>query len=144
MMEVIGMEQSVLVSRPDIDIQADIERNMLNYPPLAKDRHSVKVQVNDGIVKLSGHVQTPNTRQFFLNAVPTVEGVVSVDGSELFDDESIRLEVGRLLPVGLNVGRSQYGNVVLVGRLPEGMSADEVEAKVREAPGVRQVIAAFA
>lgn len=138
------VQVDVEAHRPDIDIQADIERNMLNYPPLAKDRHSVRIQVNDGIVKLIGHVQTPNTRQFFLNAVPTVEGVVSVDGSDLFDDESIRLEVGRLLPVGLNVGRSQYGNVVLVGRLPDGANADEVKAKVRQVPGVRQVIAAFA
>lgn len=138
------VQVDVEAHRPDIDIQADIERNMLNYPPLAKDRHSVRIQVSDGIVKLSGHVQTPNTRQFFLNAVPTVEGVVSVDGSELFDDESIRLEVGRLLPVGLNVGRSQYGNVVLVGRLPEDVNRADIEAKVRQVPGVRRVIAAFA
>ena len=134
---------SVEARRPDVDIQADIERNMLNYPPLAKDRHSIHIQVNEGTVKLSGHVQTPNTRHFFVNAVPTVEGVVAVDSGELYDDESIRLEVGRLLPLGVNVGRCQYGNVVLVGRLPDGVNLADVETKVREVPGVRQIITAF-
>lgn len=134
---------NLVVSRPDIDIQAEIERKMLNYPPLTKDRHNVRIQVNDGVVKLYGHVQTPNTRHFFVNAVPTVEGVVAVDSSELYDDESLRLEVGRLLPVGVNVGRSQYGNIVLVGRLPDGVSLADVETKVREVPGVRQIIAAL-
>ena len=133
----------VFVSRPDVDIQAEIERRMLNYPPLAKDRHNIQIQVNEGVVRLTGHVQTPNTRHFFVNAVPTVDGVVAVDSSELYDDENIRLEVGRLLPLGVNVGRSQYGNVVLVGRLPEGVSRADVEAKVREVPGVRQIIAAL-
>jgi osmotically-inducible protein OsmY len=137
------VQASVEARRPDIDIQADIERRMLNYPPLAKDRHSIRVQVNDSVVKLSGHVQTPNTRRFFLNAVPTVDGVVAVDANELYDDESIRLEVGRVLPVGLKVGRCQYGNVVLVGRLPEGVNLADLEAKIREVPGVRQIITDF-
>ena len=135
--------ENVVIRRPDIDIQADIERMMLNYPPLAKDRHSVHVEVNDGAVRVFGHVQTPNTRRYFLNSIPAVEGVTAVDGAELFEDESIRLEVGRLLLTGVNVGRCQYGNVVLVGRLPPGANADELVAKVKQVPGVRQVITAL-
>lgn len=133
----------VLTHRPDMDIQADIERMMLTYPPLTKDRHSVHIHVHDGAVKVTGHVQTPNTRRYFLNSIPAVDGVTSIDATQLFDDESIRLEVGRLLPAGVRVGRCQYGNVVLVGRPLDGVDAADIVRKVREVPGVRQVITDF-
>lgn len=130
----------VVTRRPDIDIQADIERLPLYYPPLAKDRHNIQVEVNTGAVTVTGHVQTPNTRRYFLNVIPRVEGVVSVDGSRLYDDESIRMEVGRLMPVGVNVGRCQYGNVVLVGTPPPDVSAADLTAQAQQVAGVRQVI----
>ncbi|MBI5671007.1 MAG: BON domain-containing protein [Chloroflexi bacterium] len=134
---------TVVTRRPDVDIQADIERLLLTYPPLTKDRHSIQVQVQDGAVTVTGHVQTPNTRRYFLNLIPTVEGVTSVDATRLFDDESIRLEVGRLLPTGVRVGRFQYGNVVLTGRLPDDVNADDLLEQVRQVPGVRRIITDF-
>ncbi|HEX2906808.1 MAG TPA: BON domain-containing protein [Phototrophicaceae bacterium] len=138
------MEQpKVSLKRHDLDIQAEVDRLKLSYPPLTKDRHSVHVQVTEGIVKISGHVQTPNTRQYFLNTVPSVPGVVAVDASELFDDESIRLEAGQRLPDGVNVGRSQYGNLVLVGKLPTGTTESEIVGRVARVQGVRRVVAAF-
>ncbi len=134
------MTHTQVTHRPDMDIQADVERLMLYYPPLMKDRRSIQVQVSAGAVKVTGNVQTPNTRRYFLDAIPGVAGVTAVDGSELYDDESIRLEAGRLLPNGVNVGRCQYGSVVLVGPLPPDTSADELVAQIQQVPGVRQVL----
>lgn len=134
---------NVVTPRPDVDIQAEIERRMLNYPPLAKDRHSIEVRVQDGTVIVTGNVQTPNTHRWFVNRIPTVDGVTGVDAAGLYDDESIRLEAGRLLPDGINVGRCQYGNLILVGRLPDGISEADAVASVRDIAGVRQVITDF-
>jgi hypothetical protein len=75
--------------------------------------------------------------------IPSVEGVRSVSANILYDDESIRLEVGRELPMGVQLARVYYGTVILAGNLPEGMSEDELIAQVQKEPGVKQVIIAF-
>ena len=70
------------------------------------------------------------------------EGVTGVDLSRLFDDDFIRLEAGKAIPVGV-IANIEYGTVVLTGRLPQNMSADEVVSKVGTVPGVRRVVTAF-
>ena len=59
-------------SRPDADIQADIEQMIARYPPLAHDRHSIRIRVNEGKVMLSGYVRTLATRRYFLTSLASV------------------------------------------------------------------------
>jgi hypothetical protein len=136
-------ETQPAVERTDLDILSDIEHFITQYPPLMKDRHAIKLQVKNGYVTVSGHVQTPNTRRYFLNLIPDVVGVQSVDAEGFFDDESIRLEIGKLVPVGVQVANIQHGAVVLAGKLPAGSSADALVSRVRQVPGVVQVVPNF-
>mgnify|MGYP005839960851 FL=1 len=113
------------------------------YPPLAHDRHSIRIRVNEGQVILSGYVRTLATRRYFLTSLAGIAGVVGVQAEALFDDETLRLEAGQVIPPGVVVARCQYGSLVLSGQLPPGMSAADVAARVRQVPGVRRVLVLF-
>jgi osmotically-inducible protein OsmY len=136
-------EPTNAVSRPDVDIEADIEHLIAHYPPLVKDRHSFKTLVQNGVVTVSGHVQTPITRSYLLKNLPLVPGVTDVKSDYLYSDETIRLEASRLIPVGVVLGRVQYGSVVLTGTLPDGTTADALVSQIRNVPGVKQVFTDF-
>jgi hypothetical protein len=129
--------------RADLDILEDIEHLIAQYPPSRKDQHSIHVQVKDGHVTLTGHVQTPNTRRYLLDLLPGVSGVQSFDAEQFFDDESIRLDVGKVLPMGAQLARIQYGTVILSGKLADGQNAEGVVARVGAVPGVTRVITDF-
>lgn len=131
------------VTRPDIDIIEEIEDLMAHYPPTMRDRHHIQVSAQDGMVTLKGYVMSPNTRAFLLENVPQVEGVRSVNADELYDDESIRLDVGRLIEPGIMFARIEYGTVVLSGRVPAGKTAEEFVRQVAQVTGVRRVVTAF-
>jgi osmotically-inducible protein OsmY len=138
------MTETIVISqRPDIDIEADIDRLITYYPPLQKDRNAIRYQSQNGIVTISGHVQTPNSRRYLLGRLPKIAGVVSVHDDQFFDDETTRIEVGRTIPVGVVVGKVFYGTVILSGKLPEGMTVDELAAQVAAVPGVRRVVTDF-
>ncbi len=111
-------ETNVITQRPDMDIQDDIDHLIAHYPPLQKDRHAIHVIVSNGIVTISGHVQTPITRQYFLERLTHIPGVVAVHGDELFDDETTRIEAGKVIPSGVILGKVLYGTAVLSGDLP--------------------------
>jgi osmotically-inducible protein OsmY len=136
-------ETQAAVERTDLDIVSDIDHFIAQYPPLMKDRRGINVQVRDGQVTVTGHVQTPNTRRYFLDLLPDIVGVRSVDADEFYADESLRLEIGKVVPVGVQVGKIHYGAVILVGKVPPGSSADSIITHVQRIPGVRQVIPAF-
>lgn len=136
-------ESNNAVLRPDVDIEGDIEHLIAHYPPLVKDRHSFKIQVENGVVIVSGHVQTPITRSYLLKNLPLIPGVVDVKSDYLYADETIRLEAARLIPVGVVLARVQYGSVVLSGTLPKGMTADALVSQIKSVPGVKQVITSF-
>jgi osmotically-inducible protein OsmY len=136
-------ETQAAVERTDLDILSDIEHIITQYPPLMKDRHAIKLQVKDGHVTVTGHVQTPSTRRYFLDLLPDVVDVRSVDADAFYVDESIRLEIGKVLPVGGMVGKIQHGVVILVGSLPAGRSVESVVKPVSQIPGVVQVIPNF-
>jgi osmotically-inducible protein OsmY len=129
--------------RPDIDILEDIEDRIAHYPPAMRDRHHIQISVQRGQVTLTGNVLSPNTRAVLLDAIPLLPGVQSVNADELHDDESIRLEVGRLVEPGSMFARVAYGIVVLSGRAPAGKSAEEYARQVSLVPGVRSVVTAF-
>jgi osmotically-inducible protein OsmY len=129
--------------RPDVDIIEAIEDRIAHYPPATRDRHHIQVSSQGGLVTLKGNVKSPNTRSVLLETLPQVEGVKSVNADELYDDESIRLDVGRLIESGVMFANIEYGVVVLSGRLPSGKSAEEIVRQVAQVPGVRRVVTAF-
>ena len=129
-------------TRSDLDILADVENAITQYPPAVNDRHQVKVQVEGGVVTLTGHLKTTITLGYLKETLPQIEGVKQVGMSELYIDERLRLEVGRHTPIGVwaNV---EYGHVMLTGRLPDGMPANTLIAQIRGIPGVRDVRTQF-
>lgn len=122
--------------RPDIDIEEEIRGFIRSYDPLKQARGHFQFSCVNGNVKVWGHVRTVQAKRVLIdNIYPDIEGVVSLDASGLYDDESLRLEVGRLLPPGVLV-RFNYGSVVLT--FPESIqNADEVLDKVKRIPGIR-------
>lgn len=136
-------ETSVISQRPDIDIQADIDHLIAHYPPLQKDRKSVRYEVTDGVVTVSGHVQTPSTKRYFLDRLPNVQGIKAVHADGLFDDETIRIEAGKIIPVGVVLGKVFYGTLVLAGQLPEGVTEESLASQVGAVPGVQRVVTDF-
>jgi osmotically-inducible protein OsmY len=136
-------ETQPAVERTDLDILSDIEHLITQYPPLMKDRHAIKLQVKNGDVTVSGHVQTPNTRRYFLDMIPEAEGVRTIEANSFYVDENIRLEIGKVLPAGILVAKIQHGVVILAGNLPAGDSADSVVGRVKQIPGVVEVIPNF-
>lgn len=135
-------EASVATPRPDLDIHEDIEDIIVHYPPMVNDRHHVKISVENGVVKLVGHMKTPITRHYLTETIPTVKGVAQVDDSQLYDDEGIRLEIGKLIPLGV-FANIEYGVVILSGRLPQGIDSAALIEKVKGVSGVRIVTSKF-
>jgi osmotically-inducible protein OsmY len=132
-------ETKVAGTRADVDIQADIERLIVRYPPLNNDRHHIHLTVKDGMVTLQGHVRTPISRRYLLDGIGLIRGVNDVDATAFIDDENLRIEVGRSLPPGI-LANCEYGIVILSGTLPPGTTADELATQIANIPGVRKVV----
>ncbi len=128
--------------RPAVDILEDLYNLIAHYPPLQSDRHHLRIEVQDGVVILSGHVRTPNTYRYLLNHVAEVRGVTSVNYQLLFVEEVIRLETGRRIPLGV-IANVAYGAVILTGKLPTDTSAETVVNNVAQVPGVDRVVTRF-
>jgi hypothetical protein len=135
-------ETNVLTDRPDIDIEADIRDLIIHYPPAAHDRNRFDVSVNAGNVTLKGYVQSPVTHHYLLENVPSVAGVTAVSADEFCDDETIRIEVGQLVPPGVQVN-IDYGRVILTGKLPPGMKEIDVVRQLASVHGIWKIITAF-
>lgn len=124
--------------RPDVDIEEDVAQLIRSYSPLKASHSYFKYQAHDGVVSLIGNVRSPQARRVLIDNVPNIAGVKQVDASALYDDETIRLAVGSLLPDGV-MASVHFGAVALTGRLPAGASADEVTQKVGAIAGVKRV-----
>ncbi|MCS7071953.1 MAG: BON domain-containing protein [Anaerolinea sp.] len=130
-------DHSAPAARIDSDIVEDIHTIIVKYPPTNNDRHHIHVRVEDGVAYLSGHVQTPIHRRYLQEKVALVNGVREVNVTELHDDETIRLEVGAVVPEGTQVN-VRYGVVLL-----SGAPIDEAVAeRVASMPGVVRVVTA--
>lgn len=128
--------------RPDVDIEADVNNIIAMYPPLMADRHHVDVIVQSGVVVLKGHVKTPISRLYLIEHVAAIHGVVGISADHLYDDETIRLNVGKQVPYGV-YANPIFGIVALTGKLPDGVSQDEIIQRTASVPGVVRVVAAF-
>ncbi len=123
----------------DIDILERIQLWLMSYPPAVNDRPHLHIAVEDGIARISGSVKTPITRSFLVQHLGSIEGVRAVDASELYDDETIRLTVGTLLPYGI-IANVEWGLVVLSGKLPAEDSLQDLVAQIAAVPGVKRVV----
>lgn len=125
-------------TRADVDIEADIDDILHHYPPLVNDRHYLSIDVDGGSITVKGHTRTDITRKYLVDALGKVDGAAGVNADGLFSDAEIRLDVGRLIPVGV-YANVEYGVVVLTGSLPENVSEADLVAAVSGVPGVRAV-----
>lgn len=132
------MEETVVYTRTDEDILEDVHQLVRSYQPLKMAQQHFHCQVRSGVVKISGHINSQLNRRLFLQNLPDIEGVMAVDDSELFDDETLRLTIAGLLPSGIRL-RVSYGVVALSGHLPVGTHVDELKGMIAELPGVKAV-----
>jgi osmotically-inducible protein OsmY len=128
--------------RPDVDIEEEIELLIRSFAPLKASRPYFTVKSTGGHIQLEGNVRSPQARRVLIDNIPHIKGVVSVDSTNLYDDEMVRLAVGQLLPAGI-VASVHYGAVALTGQLPDGASADVILNAVKGVAGVRRVGAEF-
>jgi osmotically-inducible protein OsmY len=128
--------------RPDVDVEEEIELLIRSFSPLKVSRSHFTFKSVDGHIAVEGNVRSPQARRVLIDNIPHIRGVVSCDSSRLFDDETVRLAVGELLPPGVSAS-VLYGTVALTGDLPEGASADTIVKAVSAVPGVRRVGAEF-
>jgi osmotically-inducible protein OsmY len=129
-------------ARPDVDIEEDVNDIIVTYPPLAADRHHIHVTAQSGVVILDGHVRTPISRRVLIERTADIPGVAGINADEFYDDETIRLQVGKILPYGVYANPA-FGVVALTGALPAEPSLDEIIQRVARVPGVVRVVAAL-
>jgi len=122
----------------DIDIEAAINHAMRAHAPFSHDRHRVNINVNDGVVHLSGYVKSAPTYRYALEHIDDVAGVREVIVEDFHNDEEIRLDVGKVVPTGVFV-TLEYGAVILSGNLPDGEDVEALVRKVGLVPGVHRV-----
>ena len=135
-------EPKAPVTRQDQDILTDVHQVIIEYPPSASDQHQIHPLISGGRVVLTGHVQSPITRRWLSEKLVNVNGVTAVDVSQLFSEEEIRLEVGRVIPAGLQAN-VRYGTVVLSGKLPAEQTETTLVSRVATIPGVQRVMTDF-
>lgn len=131
-----------VVHHTDVMIEEDIHDLMLSYTPVKHDRHQLHVSVNDGNVSVKGYVKGRPAYTFLVEQLPKVKGVKTVDISELYYDENIRIQTGHVIPPGVLVA-VEYGAVILSGKLAPGLTVEEVVKRVAQVPGVRRVLTSF-
>lgn len=131
-----------ITQRPDIDIAEDIASLIRSYDPLFQSRHWFTYQVRDGVVTLRGNVKSAIAERVLLDNVPDIPGVREVHAEELYNDEELRLRIGREVPPGVLV-TVDFGRVVLSGTLPPRRKPEPLIKKVEKLPGVRKVVNSF-
>lgn len=134
--------QNTIITRPDEDILDDIHSLFTTYPPLQHDRHAVSIRVERGVVTLEGHIKAMPTYRYLQANLPKVKGIRVINADNLFEDETIRREVGKVIPVGMQV-RVEYGVVILTGKLPEGAAVEDVVQQVASVKGIKRILTTF-
>lgn len=136
------MSEVIVKSAPaDVDLLESIRSLMSKYPPLVSDRPAIQVTVHDGVATITGHTQTANTRRYFLNQLGSIDGLKGVNADALFDDTSIRLEVSRLIPAGVQA-IIKHGVVILAGEPPADLNIEALANQILQLPGVAKVVSA--
>lgn len=136
------MDKTIYVERTDEDIMQDLHRLVRSYKPLIMSRGRFRYHVRNGVVMLSGNINTRVNRQLFVDEIVQLDGVVALDDTHLYDDDTLSLMIAKLLPNGVRL-HCDHGVIILTGRLPDDVSADELVGRITEVPGVRAVTTKF-
>lgn len=136
----------------DAAIAASIESKLAGDPDVSA--FNVDVDVNEGVVRLSGNVEKASARDEAVHHARTTDGVVRViddlkiaEGSvgEKVDDTALVVKVksnltgtGDLNPLNINVD-SENGVVTLMGRVESQEKKDLAGRVARETEGVVRV-----
>ncbi|HRL11264.1 MAG TPA: hypothetical protein PKX07_05260 [Aggregatilineales bacterium] len=128
--------------RPDLDILDDIQALVNQYPPMRHERHFVEFKVDGARVIVTGNLRSGITARLLRQALMTVPGIHEIDASALFDDDTIRLSVGQLVPPGVFVNLSN-GAVALTGKMPADLTDAQLVERVTAIPGVTRVVTAL-
>ena len=135
--------ETAALKRPAVDIEEDIREFIRSYDPVKQAVHHFSYTVDDdGHVVLTGNVRSVQARRVLVDNIPDIPGVISLDNRAFFDDETLRLEVGKLLPRGV-MTRVNFGHATLYGMMPEGANLDDVMAAVKNHPGIHGVDTQF-
>lgn len=131
----------VTKTRPASDIAEDIRKFLRSFDPVKQGVHQITFNVNeDGMVNLGGHVRGMVARRVLIDNIPDILGVNALDANELYDDETLRLTVGRVIPNG-TLARVNYGRVMLYGLAPQ--DPEGTLKRVADVPGVVEVSTQF-
>lgn len=131
------MVQLEVQTRPDMDIEDDIRASLRSHSPLKAAQHFFKVQSTNGKVRVSGNIGSPQAKRVLLNYITKISGVSTIDMSDLYDDEYLRLIIGGMAHEGLLVN-VLFGRVLLDSTLPDGNQ--ETLRRVRSVAGIRNVV----
>lgn len=140
-----AMTQTQAASRPDIDIQADVEAALWNESRVrVLDWGNIRVDVRDGEVFLHGHLASGSLFPLVTDIAASVPGVRAVN-NWIVPDMDLQREVAQALasdprtrPHLIRVG-AEHGWIHLSGQVPTPearAAAEEVAAGVPEVRGV--------
>jgi ribose 5-phosphate isomerase len=125
--------------RPAADIHEDIAGLIRSYPPLVQSRHQFMVEIADGVVTVRGYIKSIIAERVLQDNLPRIPGVVAVDLDALYNDESMRMALGKVVPAGALI-TVDYGVVIVSGHLPQGLTEEKLTAQIEQVPGVRRVV----
>lgn len=127
----------------------DTAKSSYNYRTVLD--HNVKIKADEGVVTLSGKVNSDEQRRIAEDTVAQLPGVVRVDnqvkveGAREGSDEWIAVKIRSRLFVKANVSFADTkvdvkdGVVTLMGKAPSEAQKELTEAYVKEIDGVRSV-----
>lgn len=90
----------------------------------------------NGNIKVRGNTGSAQIKQVLLDCIQKIRGVANIDMSDLHDDETLRLNIGAILPEGVSMN-VQFGVVALVSHSADGNKM--IVQRVRAIDGIRKV-----
>lgn len=119
-------------------ITQQIRDFLRGYDPIKASRPNFTFNVIHGIVRLEGYVANRREYRVLMDNLPEMPGVVAVDDSMLFDDETLLISLAHYLPMGARM-RVEDGVVTLTGRIQDGTDPMELVLDLAAVPGVSEV-----
>ncbi len=129
--------QELLVYSDEV-IAQQIRDFLRGYDPVKASRPNFGFNVINGIVRLEGYVANRREYRVLMDNIPGMPGVVAVDDSQLFDDETLVMALAQYLPMGARL-RVEDGVVSLTGHIEDGTDPMELVLDLAAVPGVSEV-----
>ncbi len=139
--ELVGLPEF----RPDDDIAIEMLRRLDESPVFQGiNRYTARVDVDGGVVRLSGRVRSAELRQAAEDVAVGVRGVLSVDNQLVADDVLAASVVQALQANGAHVDELEVsvllGQVKLRGRVATAQDRRAAAEVARAVPGVESVV----